>query len=153
MYNTWFESTWAAVGVSASPKRKALFLDNILLMKTGTSIHSRPTTAKKAVLSPKLKAEQKMKTEGRDLDLNQLCELMYFSVQLAIKLSVVRRNAKQKGSMLRLKPSKEKQRLWKNNCKIDKWKIFEWSMRNNCKNCMKHIWPKWIFFQLSGKNG
>ena len=80
-------------------------------MKTGTSIHSRPTTAKKAVLSPKLKAEQKMKTEGRDLDLNQLCELMYFSVQLAIKLSVVRRNVKQKESMLRLKPSKEKQRL------------------------------------------
>jgi hypothetical protein len=35
---------------------------------------SRPNTAKKALTSPK---GHRTKTEGRDLDVNQLCDAMY----------------------------------------------------------------------------
>jgi hypothetical protein len=50
-------------------------------MKSGTSQYSRPTTAKKLILSPKIikKSEDrgKVKTEQNEIDYDKLYELMY----------------------------------------------------------------------------
>ena len=66
---------------------------------------SRPITAK--LLSPKAQKNR----EGKDLDVNQLCDAMYFPLELDKILSASRSNAKPKESMLKLKHLKEKQKL------------------------------------------
>ena len=66
---------------------------------------SRPNTAK--LMSPKA---QKIR-EGKDLDVNQLCDAMYFLSEVDKILSPSRSNAKPKESMLRLRPLREKQKL------------------------------------------
>lgn len=48
-------------------------------MNTGTSVFSRPTTAKKNILSPKVSKSPKTKTETVNLAPNQLVDLMYCS--------------------------------------------------------------------------
>jgi hypothetical protein len=57
------------------------FISLLILMKSGTSQYSRPTTAKKTLPSPKIfkKAEerQKVKTEHNEIDPDKLYDLMY----------------------------------------------------------------------------
>jgi hypothetical protein len=60
------------------------------------------------VLSPKTKAEHRIKTEGRDLDFNQLCELMYSVIHQENRLSEGRSSAKPKESTFRQRHSNVK---------------------------------------------
>ena len=94
----------------SKPRDVVTLSDNILFIMMRTTA-GRPNTAKK-MLSPKGNLASpkrvKTKTEGQDLDVNQLCDAMYFFFELVNKQSVSRRNVRLRASMLRRRRSSEK---------------------------------------------